>query len=442
MSLESPRFDKDADEGSSMPEMAHEVQKMLDIVDLICDEGVQSNEKRQALSFLSIAMQPHHLCAEVKRVFVQRAIERRVIEQAVGLIECGSSDIAEAACDFLGDFIFNSDVGGRAVLHVFSRLVAAFTKTYSKQAHKHTPIMRSFICLCANIVATCPSGHAHILPLVSSIFLPLIRDREVPDAVLGSTVLLLANLAVLASDELRMLCAVDVLLELALDHHATGRRKSVAESVIIFLQGHRQCEEMGLLLSLDTVRDYCIPILDCALRGKGFRGMYPHLHYSVRLFHTLANTREYAVVLVQEPAVVPLLWKATAQRSQRLRLESDDEGRSLAIQALLRLYRFGLLAHAQDDASSKWQPAGEVQVMERVEELLADDDARVRASAASMWAFHNQQHVVNLFIVGIRLEAAGSLTDNLWTREVLSWICPSLAAARRRGSDHGAVTST
>mmetsp|Transcript_58909 Transcript_58909/g.137673 ORF Transcript_58909/g.137673 Transcript_58909/m.137673 type:complete len:435 (+) Transcript_58909:109-1413(+) len=424
MSVESPPSEKD------VLQMAAEVQKMLDIVDLICDEGVKANEKRQALSFLSIAMQPHHLCAEVKRVFVQHSIERRVIEQAVALIECGSSEIAEAACDFLGDFIFNSDVGGRAVLHVFSRLVAAFTKTYSKQAHTHTPIMRSFICLCANIVATCPSGHSHVLPLVSSIFLPLIRDREVPDGVLGSTVLLLANLAVLASDELRMLCAVDVLLELVLNHHATGRRKSVAESVIIFLQGHRQCEEMGLLLSLDTVRDYCIPILDCALKGKGFRGMYPHLHYSVRLFHTLANTREYAEVLVQEPAVVPLLWKATAPRSQRLRLESDDEGRSLAIQALLRLYRFALLSDALPDASSEWQPSGKVQ--DCVGQLLADDDARVRASAASMWAFHNQQHVVNLFMVGGRLEAAGSLTENLWTREVLSWICPSLAATRQQ----------
>ena len=39
---------------------------------------------------------------QVKYMFVQRAIERRVIETAVTLIEQGSSELAEVACDFLG----------------------------------------------------------------------------------------------------------------------------------------------------------------------------------------------------------------------------------------------------------------------------------------------------------------------------------------------------
>mmetsp|Transcript_17339 Transcript_17339/g.40415 ORF Transcript_17339/g.40415 Transcript_17339/m.40415 type:complete len:436 (+) Transcript_17339:92-1399(+) len=410
-------------------EMPHDLQKMLDIVDIICDPGVEVRDKREALSYLSLSMQPHHLCADGKRLFVQRAIERKVIDTAVCLIENGSSELAEAACDFLGDFIFNSDIGGRAVLFVFNRLVASFTRIYSKEAHKHMAIVRSFICLCANTVATCPSGHAHVLPLVASIFLPLIQDSQVPDAVLGSTVLLLANLAVLASDELRNLCAADVLLELALDNHATGRRKSVSESVIIFLLGHRQCQEIDVLLSLDTVKDYCIPILDCALKGRGFRGMYPHLHYSVRLFHTLASTKEYAEALVREPDVVPLLWQATLMRSQRLRLESDDEGRSLAIQALLRLDRFGLLKPERYDSAADREKIPTADVVEaRLESLREDDDGGVRASAAEMWAFRNEDHIFELLMVGRRLEASCALTDDLWAGLIMPWLLPSIRA--------------
>merc|ERR1719356_986126 len=115
-------------------------------------------------------------------------------------------DVACAACDFLGDFTFNSDVGGLAVLEIFDRIVDCFMERVLA-APTRLPLKRSIISLCANIVSVCQAGHLKLVPLVVPVFLPIIRDPGASDRLLSSTILLLANLSMTVSKELRDLGA-------------------------------------------------------------------------------------------------------------------------------------------------------------------------------------------------------------------------------------------
>merc|ERR1711879_129572 len=96
------------------------------------------------------------------------------------------------------------------------------------------------------------------------------------------------------SKELRDLGTAEALLDLTVNGRVSAARKSVGESVIIFLLGHNKCYAIDKLLEMNVVGEYCIPILKCALQSTEFRSMYPHLVYSVKLFHVLAQSPEYA----------------------------------------------------------------------------------------------------------------------------------------------------
>merc|ERR1719492_491131 len=119
-------------------------------------------------------------------------------------------------------------------------------------------------------------------------------------------------------------------------------RKSVAESVIILVQGHELGSEVDQLIERNVIKDYCLPILESALTGSNFRGMYPHLVYSIQLFDVLLRSRHYAETITKHREVVPLLLRASQHCENLAWLQSDNDGRRLALQCLRRLVRFGL----------------------------------------------------------------------------------------------------
>merc|ERR1712185_596154 len=131
---------------------------------------------------------------------------------------------------------------------------------------------------------------------------------------------------------------------------------------------------------LHIVGDYCVPIMQFTLKGEEFRGMYPHLMYSARLFQVLARCREYGEALTQDERVVPLLLQAQ-RRQDTFRVDSDLEGRRLALEALRSLAHFEL-----------WRPDF-IYLEHDLPLSLADDHAGIRAAAAGLWAILHREEV-------------------------------------------------
>merc|ERR1719464_301666 len=123
--------------------------------------------------------------------------------------------------------------------------------------------------------------------------------------------------------ELRALRVADVLLSLVLDEGAGEWGRSVAESVIIYLHGESKCEEVDRLMSAGVISKYCVPLMECTLRGGEFHGMHPYLVYSARVFQVLAQSREYAKALVADGRVFPLLQEAAHCANSPMNMDSD-----------------------------------------------------------------------------------------------------------------------
>jgi len=394
---------------------------LLGLVDVICNPEVGSMSKGEALCRLALSIQPPRLPPETKDKFIQVAVGRGVIEASVGLIELGDVKLASVACDFLGDLSLNSDVGSQSVLKSFARVIGVLTRIFATLTTEHLPLVGSAVALCANIVAQCPESHAHSIPLVLSVFLPIIRDHKASDKLVGSTILLLANLSTSVGQSLRELEVADVLLRLVLDGGASKRRKMVAESVIIYLLGHKPCTEVDGLIAHGVIRNYCVPILECALAGTEFRGMYPHLMYSVRLFRVLSQSRAYAEALMSHEGVLPLLLQASQRMGHEVRLESDHEGRRLALESLVSFARFRLWPRGKDHATDFF-------VANLLHVLLEDDHVGVRTAAAGLWACLNSNHMEFLQLLGHRFEAEGRLPPQLWSGSILGFLFPDLSA--------------
>jgi hypothetical protein len=227
--------------------------------------------------------------------------------------------------------------------------------------------------------------------------------------------LLLANLSLTLSSELRAMGVANVLLHMVLDSAVSVSRKSVAESVIIFLLGDRECQEIDRLMSSNVIESYCIPIMEHALNGEEFRGMYPHLVYSARLFDVLARSRAYAVTLSGHESVVPLLLRASRHQRQRAQLESNNEGRRLAIEALRSMARFKLWPASAEDLTF---------VEQTLPSLVSDNHVGVRCSAAGLWAFLDIRRTLLILFVGNRLEVEGHLRRDIWRESVVPFLFP------------------
>lgn len=400
------------------------LERLLSLVNQVLDPKAENHSRRNALEHLSIALQPQYIRAEARHLFVQRAMEKGVIEAAVHLIEWGSVGLASAACSFLGDFAFDSDDAARAVLKAFDRIADRFKTIFETLHHgltwEHMPLLEAAILLCVNIAATCPCGHDLLIPLVQPVCLQIINNPRASHTLRGNTILLLANLSMTVRQELRALRVADVLLELVLESRVSGIQKSVAESVIIFLHGDRKCEEIDKLMDVNVVGEYCVPIMELTLRGEEFRGMYPHLMYSAQLLQVLAQSREYAEVLVAHERVVPLLLQANQCQHGPVRVESDLEGRRLALEALWSLNRFGLWPAGKPDERSQ------AFVGNDLPKLLSHEHTGIRAAAAGLWARLNKQRVLELLLLGRHLEFAARLPAGFCQQKVFSFILPFL----------------
>lgn len=383
----------------------------------IRDPETETDWKKGAFERLSYRIHPCQLRADAKHIFVQKSIDSGFLETAVELIELGRHDLIVAACNFLGDFTFNSDAGSRAVLLLFHRIRDCFLHGFrSCGSQKPVALLSSAVSLCANIVATCPEGHECILSLVPTLFLPMLGDPNASDRLVGNTILLLANLSLTCKSELRDMCVADVLLNVLLSgDDVSETRKSVAESVIILLLGDARCEAVDRLMDAMVIEEYCIPILVKAMKNEEFRGMYPHLVYSARLFDVLAQSPEYAKALVAHREVPEKLLAACKRQDGMRQLESHDEGRRLAIEALRSFARFKLWPNDADD---------NLKLKQQLVPLLEDCHSGVREAAAGLWALTNRRQALDLLLVGHRFESEGHLNGMLWKEKIVPFIFP------------------
>lgn len=407
-------------EGAETDDLALKIASLLQYVKIIMDENNDLASRRRALSSVSIAIQPQHISADVKQLFVERVAEQHVVDSVVRLIELGGVDAASDACDFLGDLSFNSDLGSRIVFKESSRIFNCFRHAF-QLASSHE-LVRSFVSLCANLVATSPEGHFQLIPLIEPVILPIIRDPNTSDRLLSSAILLLANLSLTVGDELRELQVADALVALVLDQGISVLRKSVAESVVIYLLGRQPCDEIDQLMALGLVQEYCVPILQCALEDKAFRGMYPHLVYSARLFQVLASSRTYATALTANERVVPLLLYAARQSSKQARLGSDCEGRRLALETLASLVSFDLWPHRGNSMSQAF-------VETELPLLLDDERPGIRAASVKIWAALHAGEIQLLLRIGQTMEVDGHLPGDLW-QAALTFLFPFLVEAQ------------
>jgi len=400
-----------------------EVDRLLKMVDVICNPDVQLHLKRETLPRLSMAIQPQQLRIELKHAFVLQAISKGIVDAAVHLVS-QDKNTAGVVCEFLGDFALNSDTASRDVVKTFNQIVHHFMPQRLMQ-------IQPFISLCANIVATCPAEHEHILALVGPVFLPIISDPHTSDSLMSHTILLLANLSLTVSHELRGLGVVDALLALVTDPFILDARKGVAESVIILVRGHEGGCEVDQLIERNVIKDYCLPILESALAGSSFRGMYPHLVYSMQLFDVLLRSRRYAETITQHEEAVPLLLQASQHCDNLAWLQSDNEGRRLALRCLRRQVSFGLWPGDAELAGNRASTpvhaaASQTFITKSLPLILSDNDVRVRSAAASLWAALNPEWLRLMRLVGRRLEAEGRMPWPLWQRFLFA-LLPELA---------------
>lgn len=429
------------------------VTHLLAVAKTICDPEVSATWKADALERLGFAIQPKQLRAEAKHMFVQQAVEAGIVDAVVALTNEGRPALILAACNFLGDFVFNSASARRSVFSVFDHVLSALQRALKAGGADRTRLLYTAASFCANIVASCPEGQERLTPLLQTVFVPIVQDPASPDRLVGHTVLLLANLSLnpCGRQVLRAARVEGILLDLVLKTEVPTARKSVAESVVIFLLGGTECAEIDRLMASGVVGRYILPIMESTLAGSEFRGMYPHLVYSARLFEVLARSRSYAETLVAHDEAVPLLLRATHRKDGFVSLETDDEGRCLALEALLSLARFKFWPrHRGHDRCRGKERQGELPewdscldldlqtpvsrdewsardvrfVGQELPQLLADDHAGVRAAAAALWARLHSFHVHTLMLVGNRLEAEGKLNSNIWAHGVVAALFP------------------
>lgn len=396
-----------------------ELDNLLVCVDIVCDAEADTAawaRRMQAIRHLCTNTHPKTLRHEERRKFVQRAREKGLIEAVVRVIESGSVDQVCTASNFLGDLIFNEDACSREVLDLFDRIACRFVGVF-EHALEDLVLLEAAMLLCGNLAAACPSGHSRLLPMVQPVCLQIIGKLSVSDDLRVRTITLLANLSMTTAPALRALGVGTALLDLVSVNPSRESGKSVAESVIIYLHGDAKCQEVDTLVAMDVIPDYCVRLLRSTLAGEEFRDMYPHLLYSVRVFQVLAQCREYAQLLAGDPNIVPLLLHATCAP---MRVETDLDGRRLALEALRSLSRFrlwpsGRAQEGGDGCAAEDDDGCTAAFVERgLPELLASDSAGIRRSAAGLWASLNPSHVPMLLLVGCRLKATSGVPSSVW----------------------------
>lgn len=398
-----------------------EIKGLLAAIVLVSLPGTCAERRRLLLEQLLTALRPQVLRPESRRIFIERAAGLGIAEVAVGLIESGGPRLALLASNLLIEFTFSSDVGARVVLGVFKRIAACFKRHVFRLPlnWEALPFLESAVLLCTNMAALCNVCHELLLPLVQPVCLEIIKSPLASEDLRSHTITMLANLSMTVAKELREMRVADVLLALVLEENGVQGR-SVAESVVVYLHSETRSVEVDRLMDAGFVGSYCVPLMEATLRGEEFRDMYPYLMYSGAVFQSLARCREYAERLAADRRVLPLLLQATMGCPGLMAMQSDLEGRSLALQALSSLAGFGLWPQPGDEDYEEARKFLEQQLPR----LLADPHANTRRAAVELWARFNGAAVRLLQEMGLRVSA---LPTDCWRLQVLPFLYPFLA---------------
>merc|ERR1719480_778220 len=106
-------------------------------------------------------------------------------------------------------------------------------------------------------------------------------------------------------------------------------------------------------------------------------------------------------------------------------MESDLEGRRLALEALSSLVGFrlwprgGVCAVAEDKLAAAF-------VAEHLPLLLKDEHAGTRGAAAELWARFNGPIVILFLLLGLRFEEELRLPPACWRLHILPFLFPFL----------------
>lgn len=398
------------------------MEKLVVMVEEICKSHAEP-DRQASFHRLSIALRPINLRPETKERFVRQALELGVVGVAVRAIVSGSVGLFAAAANFLSDLSFSSDVAARAVFCDFDRIMARFQHFFgSQEPWKEVISLQAALGLCLNIAAMFPSVHATLVRLVRPVYVWIIESPAAPDTLRGTMITLFANLSTTASPELREMGVAEALLRLVLERGVSGAGSSVAESVIIFICGGKQCAHVDKLVAADVIGSYCVPLMEATLDGRPFRGLYPLLVYSAKVFLILAQIPEYARALAAHEQVTSVLIRASRKDAGRLQVSSDDEGRRMALEALWSLARLRLWPKSCVHAAEL-----DNFLHRELQLLLEDGDAGIRGAAAGLWSRVDDSHVAGLLLAGRCAEAQGLLAPGLWRAMVLPFLFPFFA---------------
>eukprot|EP00928_Gymnodinium_smaydae_P073160 TRINITY_DN56404_c0_g1_i1.p1 TRINITY_DN56404_c0_g1~~TRINITY_DN56404_c0_g1_i1.p1 ORF type:complete len:433 (-),score=28.33 TRINITY_DN56404_c0_g1_i1:48-1286(-) len=400
-----------------------DLSRLLAVAKMVCSTELSWVQKSHVLRQLTVAVRPHNLQpASVRERVLRQVIDLGVVDSAIHLVEIGDEMIATAACDFLVDISFGSDIAAQAVLNDFTRIAARFERLFEPQMWEQSDLLHSAVTLCMNLAATRHEGHGLIVPLVQPVCLQIIRSDRCMHELRGNAITLLANLSMTVSSELRSLRVANVLLDLLTGPPTSDIAKSVAESVVIYLHGHEACHEVDSLMTMNVVEDYIAPLMASTLRAQEFRGMYPYLVYTARVFQILTRTREYAEALMAHDMILPLLLEVFEDDSQSVSwpVESDLEGRCMILEALAWIAHYKLWPRT-DPRCKKF-------VDQQLPKLCQACNSDVRASAAHLWANLNVSHIISCLLIANRQDFAMGIHQGFWKERILTYNYPFLAS--------------
>lgn len=416
--------------GPSAPASDMELQALLSGIEQVANPTLGAPEKAGILEGLSGLIRPRQSFAQGPRqsrqALIRAAAEKGAAEAAASCVDHADVELSGAAAAFLTNLAFDSDQGALAVLGVLDRAVGHFWSLFGDALTEgRAASLNVALLLCANVAAICPSSHPRLLPLARPACAIVAGASPADDTLRGNTILLLANLSLTAGKELRDLGVPELLLSTALDSGISEVGRSVSESVVVFLHEGSRCPAIDRLIEAGLVARYCVPLMEQTLREERFRGMYPVMSYSARIFWMLARTPRYAEALAGHARAVGLLLEATRPRKPRLTALRDAEGRLLALRALRALRAQGL-----------WPPAGGEEaegadrsaafVRDELPRLLEDPHRDVRAVAADLYAMVHVEFVYGLLALGLRLQERSALPATVWRQGVVAFLFPCL----------------
>lgn len=381
------------------PEELHEA---LQTVERLCSAD-STVRIRRCLEFLTQQLQPGQLSIALRERFVCMAVDLGLVPALVEILRHFAVPEATEALRVLNNISLGA-IGCQAVLDSLQDVAHCFAHRFQHINESTTELVGAGIMLTANLAAVC--SDRRLLCMVRHLILEALRRQEH----LAAMALLSANLASTLASELRELGVAEALLD-AVARDVPGR--SVAESVVVYLQDGRECSEVDALIKMGLVPNYCVPLMQATLCGTEFRGMYPFRMYTSRLFLLLSKCRAYAEALAEDDRALSLLLQACQRESVQGFDSTVLEGRVLALRSIGHLTSFGLWPGTPAEAE--------------ILPCLSDGSSAVRAAASALWARLHKEDVWGLLLVAARMDRAMAVPPVFWREQILSYLYPSLS---------------